>query len=271
MRLNLSPVTKNFLIINIVIFLIQIVLNLPLPELLGYRYIFAESFQPYQLFTYMFVHANGWHLFGNMFALFIFGPMLEQYMGSKRFLILYMVTGLGAGLLYATVNFIEVSQMESALIAFQNTPTPENLHHFINQHTGGYEIYKPVYQEEIYNFVNKDFPEDPTNPAYIERARSIIGTHYQFNANMPMVGASGAVFGILMAFGLLFPNLQLMLLIPPMPVRAKYLVAFYAIYSIYALLENAPGDNIAHLAHIGGMVFAFILIKAWGLKSTNFM
>ncbi len=271
MRLNLTPVVKNFLFINVGIFLIQLFMSLPLTQWFGYRYIFAESFQPYQILTYMFIHADGWHLFGNMFALFVFGPMLENHLGAKRFFALYMVCGLGAGVLYGIVNFVEISQIESALVTFNNSPTPENLHYFINNFTSGYETYRPEYQEEIYNLVNKNFPADPTNPQYIAQAKNIIGSYYQMNANMPMVGASGSIFGILMIFGLLFPNLQLMLLIPPMPVRAKYLVAFYALYSIYALLERAPGDNVAHLAHIGGMVFAFILFKAWGLKSDNLM
>lgn len=269
MNANLTPVTRYLLIINVVIFALQAIFSLPLPEWLGYRYLFSESFRPYQLVCYMFVHANLWHLISNMFALFIFGPMLEQYLGQKRFLILYMVAGLGAGFLYATVNFIEISQMESALIAFKNTPTPENLNHFINHFTNGYEAYQPAYREQIYNLVNKVFPADPSNPENIRMATELLVEHYQAKANIPMVGASGSVFGILMLFGLLFPNLQLMLLFPPIPIKAKYLVAFYGIYSLYALLDNAPNDNVAHLAHLGGMLFAFLLFKIWKLRAVQ--
>lgn len=261
---NITPMIRNLLILNIGIFVVQYVIGpISLPELFGYRYINSESFRPYQFFTYMFIHGGGWHLFGNMFALFVFGPLLEQHWGPKKFLFFYMITGLGAGALYALVNFIEVHQMEEAALSFMNMPSPEQLNYFINEFTGGYQIYKPSYQEEIYDFVNILYPEEPLNQEYINRAIGIVKSHYQLAANQPMVGASGSIFGILMAFGMLFPNMELMLIFPPIPVKAKYLVLAYGGYSVYALLENNPGDNVAHLAHLGGMLFAFIILKIW--------
>ena len=115
-----------------------------------------------------------------------------------------------------------------------------------------------------------EYYENPNDTYYKDQAMSIVETMYSQRTNIPMVGASGAVFGILMAFGMLFPNMTLMLLFPPIPVKAKYLVLFYGLYELYAELQRAPGDNVAHLAHLSGMLIAFILLKYWQKKSNRF-
>ena len=119
---NLTPVVKNLLIINIVFLVLEQFLKIPLSALLGYHSILGDSFQPYQFITYMFVHADFFHLFSNMFALLIFGPLLEQFLGQKRFLLFYLITGVGAGLLYAGVNFWEVYQIRLFLQDFALAP-----------------------------------------------------------------------------------------------------------------------------------------------------
>jgi len=257
---RLTPIVKNLLLINIGIYALQAFLGLPLEQWFGLRYVFAETFQPFQVITYMFIHAGFWHLLGNMFALFIFGPMLEMTFGPKRFLIFYLVTGIGAGFLYGIVDFIEMYQMETAISAFVTNPSPMQLLDFVYAHAG-------QLTQEGYEFVQDVYPGNPDNPMYIDRAEGIMNSIYSRSANLPMVGASGAVFGILMGFGLLFPNVKLFLLFPPIPIKAKYLVTFYGLYEIYHTMQNSPGDNVAHLAHIGGMIFAFILIKYWKVRS----
>jgi membrane associated rhomboid family serine protease len=106
--------------------------------------------------------------------------------------------------------------------------------------------------------------------AYQQQAIEIVKDIFSSITNVPMVGASGAVFGILMAFGMLFPNTQLFLLFPPIPIKAKYLVLFYGLYELYSEFSRTSGDNVAHLAHLGGMLIAYILLKIWQKDNGRF-
>lgn len=259
---RLTPMVKNLLLLNVGVFLIQVILNVNLPQLLGLRYIFSEEFRPFQIITHIFVHAGGMHLFSNMFALFIFGPLLENFWGPKRFLLFFLVTGLGASMLYSAVHFYEVKQVENAAAIYLADPNPEAFDAFVHQH-GKYAY------NQLYDFI-VGYMDHPQSTQYVENSKELVTSIYKRIANMPMVGASGAVFGILMAFGMLFPNTELFLLFFPFPIKAKYFVTFYGLYEIYTGIARAPGDNVAHFAHIGGMLFAFILIKYWQKRSQNF-
>ncbi len=252
---NLTPMVKNLLILNIGIFLVQWVLNVDFPEILGLRYIFSDYFEPYQLFTHIFIHAGGWHLFSNMFALFIFGPLLERVWGSSKFLVFFLITGLGASMLYSAINFYEVRKVEVATERYIESPNPDQFRSLVTEHAS-------YAKRQLAEFI-EGYENNPENPTNIATSRSYARQIYEGKANIPMVGASGAVFGILMAFGMLFPNMELMLLFPPIPIKAKYLVMFYGLYTIYMGIERVPGDNVAHFAHLGGMLFAFILVKFW--------
>ncbi len=259
---RLTPVVKNLLIINIGLLLIPSLLSLELSNLFGLRYIFAETFQPYQFITYMFLHANFGHLLGNMFALFIFGPMLERFWGAKRFFIFYMVTGIGAGILYSVVHYVEINQLIESTNAYFNNPNYEDFVAYVNNQAPG------LYQK-WYPFI-ESFGDNPNNEKLIRESVQRVGNLSYTFENIPMIGASGAVFGILFAFGFLFPNTELFLLFPPIPIKAKYLVTFYGLYELYSGMQRAPGDNVAHWAHLGGMLIAFILLKIWQKKSSNF-
>jgi membrane associated rhomboid family serine protease len=122
---------------------------------------------------------------------------------------------------------------------------------------------------EWYNFI-ENFGDNPNSSSYINESKRRVNYLYEREANIPLVGASGAIFGILMAFALLFPNTEIFLLFFPFPIKAKYFVLFYGLYEVYALVERAPGDNVAHLAHLGGMLFAFVLVKVWQKDRNNF-
>jgi membrane associated rhomboid family serine protease len=262
MRDNLTPVVRNLLLINVIVFFVPNILPLftggasvDFVRLFGLRYFYAESFQPYQLLTHLFVHGGLWHLLGNMFALFVFGPLLEQIMGRNRFLTFYMICGFGASSLHLIVNHIEIEMLKTSVANYMEQPGPDAFLHFVNQHL-------PSVKKESYDFLNS-FTENPTSRRYIDESVDLAQSILVAKTNSPMVGASGAIFGILMAFAMIFPNLELTLLFPPIPVRAKYLVLFYALYELYSTFQNAPDDNIAHFAHIGGMLFAFILVRYW--------
>lgn len=258
-------VVKNLLIINVIMLIADFVLsgtfNIQLTRILGLYYFESELFQPYQFITHMFMHGGLAHLFFNMFALWMFGRVLESVWGSQRFLIYFFVTGLGAAVLHTFVNYLEISAMADAAKAFINTPTPDLFTAFINDH-----ISSP--NRQVYDFIT-NWSYEPKNEEYIARAITMVENSLRYSMNIPTVGASGAVFGVLLAFGMLFPNTKLLLLFPPIPIKAKYFVIAYGAIELYLGLTR-PGSNIAHFAHLGGMLFGFILIKYWNRNTRNF-
>jgi len=218
----MPTVTKNLIIINALLFLGTIVAErygIDLNEFLGLHFFLADKFNPAQLFTYMFMHGGFSHLFFNMFAVWMFGRVLEQVWGPKRFLFYYILCGVGAGVVQEIVQFV---QYETVLAAYENV----NL--------GGRII-------PMADYLNL----------------------------MVTVGASGAVYAILLAFGMLFPNQQLFIIPFPFPIKAKYFVIGYAVLELYMGFSNNPNDNVAHFAHLGGMIFGFFLIMYWRKKSKN--
>ncbi len=266
---RLTPVVKNLLIINIAVFigayLVRGNFNIDLLRVLGLYYIFSEYFRPFQYVSYMFMHSYGFmHIFSNMFGLFIFGPLLESFWGSKKFLIFYMVTGIGAGILFSGINYFEIYPMEQAMDAYISAPSFEKFNTFVVKYAE--EVYGA---QELYNFIDK-FGDNPESSNYINQSKEWVKALYHREADVPLVGASGAIFGILMAFGLLFPNTEIFLLFFPVPIKAKYFVLFYGLYEVYAVIQRTPGDNVAHFAHLGGMLFAFVLIKLWQKDRSNF-
>ncbi|MDX1284267.1 MAG: rhomboid family intramembrane serine protease [Draconibacterium sp.] len=237
--LNIPPVVKNLILANVLIFLITMVLEKSGTDIygfLGLHFPLSEKFRLHQIFTHMFMHGNITHIFFNMFALYMFGRVLESVWGPKRFLTFYLVTGLGAAFLHSVVNYFEYASVTSKM-------QPEQIEYVKEV---GYQIWS-----EGKNFT------DPLS----RKLNEIL--------NIPTVGASGAVFGILLGFGMLFPNTQLMLLFPPIPIKAKYFVIGYGVLELY-LGFSQPGSNVAHFAHLGGMLFGYFMIKYWNKHSQRF-
>ncbi len=259
---RLTPIVRNLLIINVVIFLLQYVVEIDFANIFGLHYIHSSLFRPYQFLTHIFIHGSWGHIFSNMFALFIFAPMLERVWGSQRFLAFYLITGIGAGLLYSAYTFYEVNTLENKVAAYVEAPTPQGFDTFVLENA-------EFAHQRLSGFIS-DYYDHPEASAYINESKQYATQLLKTKQNIPMVGASGAIFGILMAFGLLFPNIELFLLFFPFPIKAKYFVLFYGLYELYSGFGRVPGDNVAHFAHLGGMLFAFILIKLWGKKYDSF-
>jgi rhomboid family protein len=215
---SMPPVVKNLLIINGLVYFAQTVFEnstaFSISNMFALHDIHSVYFKPHQLITHMFMHGDFWHLFFNMFALWMFGAMLENVWGSKKFLIFYMACGLGAAFLHLGVLYKE---MADVMAIFRQMPEGQ--------------------QEEL---------------LYSER----------FKVNTPTVGASGAVFGCLAAFGYLFPN-SLLYIYGLFPVKAKWFVIFYAAMELWLGVRNSAGDNVAHWAHLGGALVGFILVYVW--------
>jgi membrane associated rhomboid family serine protease len=227
-------VVKNIIIINVLFYLATMALP-QLEPLLAGHYFESPEFRPWQIITHMFMHSQQYftHILFNMYGVYMFGSMLERYWGPKRFLTYYMICGIGAFFLHMGINYWEVSQLKAAMSAEQLA-----------------SVYELGYSALL---EGKNF----SDPTMAKLNLSIFAT---------VVGASGALFGILVAFGMMFPNTELMLLIPPMPIKAKYFVIGYGAIELFLAFRNSPTDNVAHFAHIGGMIFGFILIKYWQRK-----
>jgi membrane associated rhomboid family serine protease len=261
MGFNLTPMVRNLLLINVVIFFLQQYGLLVFDDYLALYPVTSERFIPFQFLTYMFLHGGFGHILGNMFGLFIFGPLLERFWGSNRFLFFYLFTGIGAGILHSGITYYEIYLLREAAEAYVQNPTPPNFLAYLSEHASDAV-------RANYDFLN-NFEENPTNPQFISETKDFVVDQYTRRANIPTVGASGAIFGILMAFGLLFPNTEILLYFL-FPIKAKYFVALYGIYELYAGFQRAPGDSVAHFAHLGGMLFAFILIRYWGSQRNKF-
>jgi membrane associated rhomboid family serine protease len=252
------PVVLNLLIINILLFLATMLFRsqgINLERWLALYYPASDFFMPHQLVTHMFMHANFMHIFFNMFALWMFGRVLESVWGSRRFMIYYFVTGLGAAGLHLLVNYFQMGSLASDASAAINTLSPEVFADFMKEHF-------PSQLQQISGFI-AGWVESPSNPGYINQATDFINQLVNQKVNIPTVGASGAVFGVLLAFGMLFPNTRLMLIFPPIPIKAKWFVIIYGVIELYLAVANKPLDNVAHFAHLGGMIFGYILIKYW--------
>ncbi len=255
---SIPPVVLNLLIINILLYLGTTAFQgsgFDLTRNFALYYPESDFFRPYQFVTHMFLHGSLTHLFFNMFALWMFGRVLESVWGVKRFLLYYFVTGLGAAALHTAVLWLQMGNLAGDAQAFMNTPAPETFASFIKEHF-------PKMQADVSAFISS-WIESPGNSGYINEATSFVQKLIGMKMDVPTIGASGAVFGVLLAFGMLFPNTRLMLLFPPIPIKAKWFVIGYGAIELFAGVMNQPGDQIAHFAHLGGMIFGFILIKYW--------
>ena len=256
---NLTPVVRTLLIINVLVFFVT---NQTTIDQFGLHSFLSDRFNPIQLVTHMFLHGGFSHIFSNMIGLIVFGPMLEQFWGPRRFTFFYFFCGIGAALLFSGVNYYETRDVYDAVQTYRIHPEYANFSAFVDQHASS--LY-----DRLVPFLDK-FREYPTDSKNLQDSVLIVNRILLNQVDEPMVGASGAIFGVIMGFGLLFPNTQLFLLFPPIPVKAKYLVIFYGAYELYSGVYRAQTDNVAHFAHIGGMLFAFILVKYWGSQRKTF-
>lgn len=244
---NLPPVVKNLLLLNVIMYIITALgemQGIHLTYILG-GYVFnSPFFEPYQIASHFFMHGGLFHLFFNMFALVIFGPILEQVWGPKRFFIFYIATALGAFLLHQLVGYIEVTQIKNQLFAQGMTDM------------------------QFFDIVDRI--RDARAAGQTVQFQDALVQSYNIGVSVPVVGASGAIFGILIAFGYLFPNTRLMLLFPPIPIKAKWLVLLMIGYELVQVFMDRPGDNVAHLAHIGGALVGFILVLIWQKSTKKF-
>lgn len=240
-RIDLPPVTKNLLIINIMLWLVEFIFpgfaeRTLLPRL-GLHYIGSDLFNPAQLFTYMFLHdpTGITHIFFNMFSLWMFGRILERVWGGKRYLLFYIVCGVGAALVQEGVWALAWRHDYIQGIAALNGLTYEHMQQIVDQ-------------------------------AAASGDTGFIAGMADMKNHLMTIGASGAIFGLLLGFAFVFPDMPLYLFFIPVPIKAKYMVAGYAVLEFFFGVQG--GGTIAHFAHLGGMLFGLAMMLYWKKKGT---
>ena len=221
---NIPVVTKNLLLVNIIAFVATWILQLrglDLNDLLGLHFFMAADFQVWQLLTYMFLHSGFTHILFNMFALWMFGVVIENVWGPKKFLFYYISCGVGAGIM-----------------------------------------------QEIAQFFSFYFTISARDPTVGFGELFAIGHQLSTQLNgWTTIGASGAVYAILLAFGMIFPNERIFIFPLPIPIKAKWFVMFYVAIDLFSAMSSS-GDNVAHMAHLGGMLFGYLMIRYWNNHPT---
>ncbi|MBD5197233.1 MAG: rhomboid family intramembrane serine protease [Muribaculaceae bacterium] len=239
---NWPPVTKNLIIINVLIWLVEYLFpgfaNNALLKFTGLHLVTSDLFNPAQIFTYMFLHfpSTPLHVFFNMFTLWMFGRMLEQVWGSKRFLAFYIICGIGAALVQECVWMLTWKHDYISAIARANGMTYDHMKEIVEQAVAAGD------------------------------GRFLRGMAEMRNS-MLTVGASGAVFGVLLGFAFVFPNIPMYLFFIPIPIKAKYMVAGYAVLEFFFGVGRVA-DSVAHFAHLGGMIFGLAMLLYWRKKGT---
>ncbi len=264
----LPPVVKNLLIINTLFFLATLAFanyGVDLIRVFGLHYPAASDFKVYQLVTYMFMHGGFEHILFNMFALWMFGNVLENVWGGKRFLAFYLVTGIGAGLTYIIWVHFELAPVMAGLDRVIAHPTLQNLLDFNKMHKFEISQYSGAIWGHFQRFEQavQTLQYDPANHGAVQEMINFLSEYKIYLLNQQVVvGASGAIFGILLAFGMMFPN-TLIYLYFAIPVKAKWFVLGYGALELISGVLNRPGDNVAHFAHLGGMIFGYLMIVYW--------
>jgi len=252
---HITPIVKWLLIINLIFFVLfksGKFFHLNLNDILGLKYFFSPYFKPYQLITHLFMHDSLLHLISNMLTLVTFGPVLEYRLKSKVFLIFYLVTGIIASFVFMLFFHFQIQEFNTVYQGFLNEPTPTLLSALFEQF--------PALKQNYLDFM-VHFYKNNNNEMYIEQAKFLADQLYKIKLNRPLVGASGAVFAILTAFAMYYPNAGVSMLLIPIYIKAKYFVIIYAAYELYAGLNYSLTDNIAHFGHLGGVLIAYIFIK----------
>jgi membrane associated rhomboid family serine protease len=239
-NINIPPVVKNLLIINILFFIATYVMQskgIELGYYLGAFYFDSPFFKIWQPISYMFMHAGFTHILFNMFALYMFGSVLENRWGGKKFLQFYFITGLGALALQLLVQSVEVYGITGS---------------FLNP-----------------GAITVDLAEDVVRTTLTGLSKAQFDTLLSIYTT-PMVGASGAIFGLLVAFGMLYPNVEMYIMFIPVPIKAKYIMPVYIVIELFLGVARFQGDSVAHYAHLGGALLGFILVKLWKDKNTYY-
>ena len=241
---SLPPITKNLIIINVLFYFATIVFQIKgidLSVFLGAYYPESPNFKIWEILTHMFMHAsypNISHILFNMFALWMFGSAVEQTFGPKKFLIMYFLAGFGGFILFNLVNYFQIQPLKEAIVAQGFSLDEIYTYSKLNVHGALYNL--------------------PENFRSTQEVIDLINFY-----RTPMVGASGAIYGLLVAFAVLFPDAKLALIFFPVPIKAKYFIPIMIGVELFMGVQNYSWNNVAHFAHLGGGLIGFLLARSW--------
>jgi membrane associated rhomboid family serine protease len=263
----LPVIIKNLLIINGLVFLAQITFDGfdagggiavgAAANNFALHHILSPLFKPWQILTHMFMHGSFFHLFMNMFVLWMFGSVLENLWGPKKFLMFYLVCGLGAALLHLGALYWENYQLLDDYNVFRQAPTLTKYQQMLDTYSmdTGYKG-QPAFR------IGRAWEAEPNNIQMVEQAMMMVNHFVSSSLSKPTLGASGAVFGCLAAFAYLFPNTYIYLYFF-IPLKVKWFVLIYVVFELVMAINNSAGDNIARWAHLGGALVGFLLVYFW--------
>jgi membrane associated rhomboid family serine protease len=266
----IPEVVKNILIINVLMYFGTTVMEsrgVDLTDMLGLHYFLSEKFKIWQFITYMFMHGSFMHILFNMFAVFMFGSAIESVWGPKKFLTFYILTGLGAAVAHYAIVYYQMEPAMAFINDYINAPSLEKLQSLIS--SDAFKNFSSQEMLEHYNTFSSTFNEmASSDPAAAMRYSVEFVSEFRADIyNAPVVvGASGAVFGLLLAYGMTYPN-SIIYIYFAIPLKAKYFVILYGLIELFSGVANVPGDNVAHFAHLGGLVTGLIIIQIW--KNNN--
>jgi len=253
---RITGVVKHLLIINVLFFVASKIFD---THYLALYYFESDNFMPFQIVTHFFMHANLAHIFFNMFALVMFGSALEALWGPKRFLFFYIFCAIGAALLHTFVNYIELAPLKDALQIFQQDPSYQTFWNFFNK--VNFKFFNTGFEQQV-NALG-EYVKTGGREASLQASNFMQQVYTLKIDSSAVVGASGAIFGLLLAFGMKFPSTKLMLIFFPVPIKAKYFIPLMMVLELYLGVNNFSWDRIAHFAHLGGALFGFLLILYW--------
>ena len=267
----LTPIVKNLLIINVGVFAIIFLLpylgidTRELADYLALHYPTSERFHPIQLVSHFFVHGGLTHIFFNMFGLVMFGPLLEARYGPRRFLVLYLAAAAGAVALHFGFTYYELGQMQAQLETFRQSPTLANFNDFFSSlNTKGLRMDNGQQVSAVVASIQSDLVLQSADPDQtVRNGLGLMQEYIDYQQSIPMVGASGAIYGIVGAFAILYPDFKLMLIFLPIPVRARYFVPIALAVEVFLGIMQYSWDPIAHWAHIGGALTGGLLAYVW--------
>jgi membrane associated rhomboid family serine protease len=265
----LPPVVKNLLIINTLIFLATLALrkyHIDLIDMFGLHYPGAANFRVYQFFTYMFLHGGWAHIIFNMFALWMFGNVVENVWGGKKFLIFYLLTGLGSAVVYLIWIHFSLSPNLDSLNQIITHPTVTGVEDYFAKYGFRIGAINPLITQHDISLFNQNMnllSQGQANSDIMQQIVTFLSNYKVEMLNqMVVIGASGAIFGLLLAFGMMFPN-SIIYLYFAIPIKAKWFVIGYGLLELFSGISNRPGDNVAHFAHVGGMLVGLAIIFYW--------
>jgi membrane associated rhomboid family serine protease len=272
-QIRLTPVVKKLLIVNIIMWAITAfapILNL------GYHLamydVSSEHFQPWQFITHIFMHSTSRdglgnvdisHIIGNSLGLVFLGPMLEGTLGSKKFFSYYLLTGLGAAALHLSFSKLYINYLNVQIYDFASNPTRQAFFELANDLLPRSVLFDNKNFNDMYNLIDKNLSPKLINEEVVQVATNFLNDIVSLKANVPMVGASGAIYGLLAALGILYGERKFQLLFLPISIKIKWIAIFMIGSAFMKGIVFDSNDNVAHVAHLGGALIGALLIYQW--------